>query len=201
MRALWTGGISFGLVYIPIRLYSAAPVSKEIHFDMLRKGDNCAIKYVRVCQSTGEEVAWNDIVKGYEYRKGDYIIMSDDDFAKAYPKKTKTIDIQDFVDRKEIDPKYFEKPYFIEPTKEAAKTYALLREALKKSGKAALAKYVIRSKERLGLILVEDNMLYLNQMRYPEEFTLVHPPKNRLYLHPNPNLRQAARRTGAPYVP
>lgn len=169
MRAIWKGGISFGLVYIPVKLYSAAPTSKNIEFDMLRKGDNCPIKYVRVCKSTGEEVPWKDIVKGYEYRKGDYIIMQEKDFDKASPKKTKTIDIEDFVDRKQIDPKYFDKPYFVEPTPEAAKTYALLRETLKKSGKAAVARYVIRNRQHLGLILVEDNMLYLNQMRFADE--------------------------------
>ncbi len=169
MRSIWKGGISFGLVYIPVRLYSAAPVSKQIEFDMLRKDDHCPIKYVRVCKSTGEEVPWNDIVKGYEYRKGDYIILSDDDFKKAAPQKTKSIDIQEFVDRSEIDPKYFEKPYFLEPEPQAAKTYVLLKEALKKTGKAALAKYVLRTSENIGLILVEDDILYLVQMRYADE--------------------------------
>jgi DNA end-binding protein Ku len=136
---------------------------------MLRAKDQCRIRYVRVCQSDGKEVPWSEIVKGYEYKKGDYVIMNDEDFERAYPKKSKTLEIVDFVNRSEVDPKYFEKPYFIEPTKEAAKTYVLLRNALKKADKIGITKYVIRAKEHIGALMVEDDIIYLNQMRFQEE--------------------------------
>lgn len=168
MRAIWKGGISFGLVYIPIRLYSAS-TQHRIELDMVREGDMCPIKYMRVCQSDGKEVAWEDIVKGYEYRKGDYVILSDEDFERANPKKTKTIDIFEFVSEKDVGGKYLEKPYFIEPAPEAAKTYALLRDALKKSGKVGLAKYVLRSSEHLGILKVEGDLIMLLQIRFQND--------------------------------
>ncbi|MDX2003458.1 MAG: Ku protein [Chitinophagales bacterium] len=169
MRAIWTGGISFGLVYIPVKLYSATPSNSGLDFDMLRKSDQCPIRFARVCKSTGEEVPWGEIVKGYQYRKGDYVILQDEDFERANPKRSKTLEIVDFVSREEVDPMFFEKPYFIEPTKEAAKTYVLLREALKKADKIGLTRYAFRSKEHIGALMVENDIIYLNQMRFKEE--------------------------------
>ena len=169
MQAIWTGGISFGLVYIPVKLYSAVSETATLDLHLLRKKDACRIKYVRVCESTGEEVAWKDIVKGYKYKKGDYIILLDEDFEKAYPKKSKALDIINFVDLAEVDPKFYEKPYFLEPEKEAAKTYILLREALKKSNKAGFAKFVMHNKEHIGLLVAEGEVIYLYQMHFAEE--------------------------------
>jgi DNA end-binding protein Ku len=168
MRSIWSGAISFGLIYIPVRLYSASE-AKELSFNMLRRGDQCRIRYVRVCRETGEEVAYEDIVKGYEYTKGQYVVLEDEDFARANVRKTKTIDIVNFVDAAEIDTKYLEKPYFLEPDPAAKKVYALLREALKESQKVGVARFVLRSKENLALIKAEENVLVLNQMRFATE--------------------------------
>lgn len=169
MRSIWKGGISFGLVYIPVKLYSAVNAQHNFDLDMLRKKDLCPIRYARVCKSTGEEVPWNEIVKGYKYGDGDYIVLQDEDFEKANVKRSKTIEIVEFININEVDPKYFEKPYFLEPDKQAKKTYALLVEALKKSKKAGLAKFVLRNREHLGIIMPGDNVLTLNQIRYADE--------------------------------
>src|SRR5205085_12350597 len=110
------------------------------------------IRFAKICRADGREISYNDIVRGYEYQEGDYIVLTDEDFKKANPKKTKTIEISEFVEEKEIDPIYFEKPYFLEPDKNAEKPYALLREALRRSKKVGIAKYVIRNKEHLGAV-------------------------------------------------
>lgn len=168
MRAIWKGGISFGLVNIPIRLYSGS-VTHRIDLDMIRKKDQCAIEFVRVCKKDGKEVAWEDIAKGYKKENGDYVILDKADFAKAMPEKTQTIDIFEFVLEEDIPSKYLEKPYIVEPAKEAKKTYALLREALKKSGKVGLAKFVLRSTEHLGILKVEENAILLIQIRFDQD--------------------------------
>ena len=157
------------MVYVPVKLYSAVESTKALSFNMIRESDKCPIKYVRVCKNTGEEVPWSEIVKGYEYKKGDFVMLTDEDFEKAYPRKSKSIEIQDFVDKNEIDPSYFEKPYYLEPEKGAEKTYILLREALKKSNKVAVATFTIRKKESLAALLVKDNVLCLNQLYYEHE--------------------------------
>lgn len=167
MKSIWTGDIGFGLVTIPIKLYSATQKS-ELDFDMLDKKDHSNIRYKRVNEKTGKEVDWDDIVKGYEL-DGKYIIMKDEDFEKASPENDKRLEISEFVEEKEIDSMYFEKPYYIEPTKSGAKPYALFRKALSKSKKAGLCTYVLRNKEHLGLIKVIDDVLVLNQLRFPEE--------------------------------
>lgn len=168
MKALWKGGISFGLLYIPVELYSATE-QHRLDLHMLRKKDLCPIEYVRVCKRSGEEVAWDDIVKGYEYEDGDYVVLQDKDFADAAVKKSKTIEIQHFVEAEEIDPKYFVKPYYIVPSKEAGKIYSLLREALKKSGKVGVASFVLRQREHLGVLIVEDDVLILQELRFADE--------------------------------
>jgi DNA end-binding protein Ku len=168
MRSIWSGALSFGLVNIPIKLYSATG-GTELEFDMLHKTDLSPIRYMRVCRADGKEIPYQDIVKGYEYQKGDYVILTDEDFKKANVRKTKSIDIVDFVDKDEIDVVYFEKPYYLEPDKGAAKPYALLREALKKSNKVAVAKFVLRNREHLAIVKPDEKVLVLNQMRFQNE--------------------------------
>jgi len=165
---MWTGSISFGLVNIPVRLYSGTE-SKGLDLNMLHSKDGGRIRYARICRKDGKEVPWNEIVKGYEHQEGDFIVLTKEDFEKADKKETNALDIQQFVDREEIDIRYFEKPYYLEPDKKAAKAYALLHEALKESGKLALVKFVIRQREHLGVILPIGRGLVLNQMRFPEE--------------------------------
>jgi DNA end-binding protein Ku len=168
MRSIWSGAISFGLIYIPVRLYNASE-SQELNFDMLRRGDQCRIRYARVCQDTGEEVEYSDIVKGYEYEEGKYITLEDEDFVRANVLKSKTIEIEAFVDAQEIDPRYLEKPYYLEPAKEATKVYALLRDALKQSGKAGIARFVLRTREHMAMLRADDDVIILNQMRFESE--------------------------------
>src|SRR5437588_524209 len=142
MRAVWSGSISFGLVNIPVNLYPATK-ERSLDLDYLRKKDLCPIGYIKVCKSSGEEVPYKDIVRGYEYQKGDYAILEDEDFRKIGVKKTQLIDILDFVNEKDIDSKYFIKPYYIEPDKKGTKAYTLLKKALEKTKKVAVAKFVL----------------------------------------------------------
>jgi DNA end-binding protein Ku len=168
MKAIWSGSLSFGLVNIPINLYSAAE-ERTLSFKLIDKHGNCPISYVRVCRSNHKEVPYADIVKGYEYQKGDYVILDEADFKKASPKKTALIDIVQFSDQADIDPIFFEKPYYIEPDKKAIKAYALLRDALHKTKKVAIAKFVLREKEHIAAIKPEGDILVLNQLRYSDE--------------------------------
>ena len=167
MRAIWTGAIGFGLVNIPVKLYSATQ-SSTLDLDMLDKKDHSNIKFQRVNEKTGKEVAWENIVKGYKYN-GDYVILTDDDFKKASPEKSKLIEIAQFVKQEEIDTIFYETPYYLEPEKTGVKAYALLRDALEKSGKVALGTYVMRTKETIGVIKPMENILVLNKIRFAEE--------------------------------
>lgn len=168
MKAIWRGGISFGLVNIPVRLYSGA-TTHRIDLDMIRKKDQCEIQYVRVCKKDGKEVPWDEIAKGYKKENGDYIVLDKDEIAKAMPEKTQTIDIFEFVLEDEIASKYLEKPYLVEPEKPATKTYALLRDALKKSGKVGLCKFIIRQSEHLGILKAEEDAIVLIQIRFDQD--------------------------------
>lgn len=168
MHSLWSGSISFGLINIPVSLYSATN-DRPLDFDMLRKDDLCPISFVRVCRVTGEEVPYKDIVKGYEYKEGDYVVLDKEDFKRAAPEKSNTIDIEEFVNEKEIDAIYFEKPYFLEPDKGGEKAYVLLREALLQAKKVAVATFVFRNKEDLVMIKPYENILILNQLRFQEQ--------------------------------
>lgn len=168
MKAIWRGGISFGLVNIPVRLYSGS-VTHRIDLDMIRKKDQCEIQYVRVCKKDGKEVPWEEIAKGYKKEDGDYIVLDKEEIAKAMPEKTQTIDIFEFVLEDEVPAQYLEKPYIIEPEKQASKTYALLRAALKKSGKVGLCKFVMRTAEHLGLLKVEGDAILLIQIRFDQD--------------------------------
>lgn len=168
MRSFWSGAISFGLIHIPIKLYKATE-ERGLDFDLLRKKDMCPIGYEKVCKITGEKVSKDEIVRGYEYQKGDYVILKDDDIKKAFPKRTQTLEIVEFVDQNDIDAMYFEKPYYVEPEKGAEKVYALLREALKKSKKVGIARFVIRNLEHLAIIKPEKDLIILDQIRFPSE--------------------------------
>lgn len=167
-RPLWTGSLSFGLINIPIYLYSGSK-ERALNFHLLHKEDYSPVNYKKVCAADGTELSQADIIKGYEIEKNQYVILKESDFKAADARKTSTIDISNFVDVQDIDPVYYDKPYFIEAHKKAEKAYAILREALKKSKKAGIATYVIREREQLGVVRAEGNMLILNQLRHDDE--------------------------------
>jgi DNA end-binding protein Ku len=169
MRSIWSGAISFGLVNIPVKLGSAIEAGSELNFDMLSKKDLAPIRYARIDTKTDKEVAWKDIVKGYEYAKGKYVVVTDEDFAKASPEKSKTIDIIQFVKEEEIDPIYYEKPYYITPDKGASKSYHLLMKALEETKTVGLAEFMLRNRMHICALKVHEGVLLLNQMRYYEE--------------------------------
>jgi DNA end-binding protein Ku len=169
MRAIWTGSLAFGLVNIPVKLYSGTQDNAGLDLTMLHKPDLSPIQYLRVCRADGKEVPYEDIVKGYQYQPGDYVVLTDKDFEKAAAKRTKTIEIEEFVKEAEIDVRFFDKSYYLEPDRGADKAYALLREALKKSGKVAIAKFVLRNREHLAAIKTIGNALVLNQLRFGSE--------------------------------
>ncbi|QAA82688.1 Ku protein [Aequorivita sp. H23M31] len=167
MRSIWNGSISFGLVSIPIKMYSASEESR-LELDMLDVHDNARIRYKRVNENTGKEVEWKDIVKGFK-KDDHYVILEDEDFAQANMKKSKTIDIEEFVEEKEVSDLLFKKPYFLEPQKEGGKSYNLLRDALKKTKKLGVATFVMRQKENLALIGVYKDALVLHAIRFADE--------------------------------
>lgn len=171
MRAIWKGALSFGLVNIPVHLYTASH-EKEISFVLLHKKDLSRIRYARICQAEDKEVPWKDIVKGYEYEKGDFVVLQDEDLEKINLKKTQTIEIVHFIEEKEIDTIYYVKPYFLEPDKSSANAYSLLRDALKKSKKVGLAKYVFHNREHIAVVKVHENMMILNELRYESELVI-----------------------------
>ena len=178
-RAIWKGSISFGLVNIPIALYPATR-REELKFRLLRKGDLSPVSYKRVAEKDGKEVPWDQIVKGYEYEKGKYVVLKDEDFERVDLEATQTVDIQDFVDQEEIDPMFFYKPYYLEPQKGGDKAYALLRDALKDSGKVGIAKVVIKTREYLAGVKPEDGVLVLELMHFADELAdlgKLHMPK------------------------
>jgi DNA end-binding protein Ku len=167
MRSIWTGSISFGLINIPIKLFSAVEES-SLNMDMLDKKDHANIKFKRVNENTGKEVEYGNIVKGYKV-DDKYVILEDTDFEAADAVKTKTIDIQNFVAEKEIDSIYYEQPYYLEPDKGAANAYALLRDALQSSKKVAVTSFVLRNKEGLAILKPYKNVIVLNRIRWEEE--------------------------------
>jgi DNA end-binding protein Ku len=167
-RAIWKGSISFGLVNIPIALYPAIR-REELKFRLLRKSDLSPVNYKRVAEKDGKEVPWDQIVKGYEYEKGKYVVLKDEDFERVDLEATQTVDIQDFVHQEEIDPIFFYKPYYLEPQKGGDKAYGLLRDALKDSGKVGIAKVVIKTREYLAGVKPEDSVLALELMHFADE--------------------------------
>ena len=167
-RAMWKGSLAFGLVNIPIELYSATRDHRP-RFRLLHAKDEAPIKYERVCQSEGKPVNWEDLVKGYEYEKGRFVVLTKDDFKTAALQKTKTIDILDFVDPKEIDERYFETPYYLQPAKGAERSYALLREAIRDSAKIGIAKIILRDSQHLAGVEAIGDALVLTMMRFADE--------------------------------
>ena len=167
MRSIWTGSIGFGLVNIPVRLFSATQES-SLDLDMLDKHGHANIRYARINANSGKEVAWENIVKGYKYND-DYVVLTDEDFEKASPKKSKIIDINEFVKEESIDTTYYDTPYYLEPAKGGEKAYVLLREALKQSGKVAVGAYVLRNKENLCLLKPQGDLILLLKIRFAEE--------------------------------
>ncbi|MDX1838376.1 Ku protein [Legionella taurinensis] len=167
-RPVWKGDISFGLVAIPVSLVQVEE-KQDIHFHLVDSRDHSRIRYERVNSETGKEVPWNEIVKAYEYDKDSYIVLDEDDFKKASPDAYKSIDIEEFVNLKDIDYLFFDKPYYILPESKNKKAYVLLREALKKSNKVGVAKIIIRTREYLSLILPHDKALILYIIRFQQE--------------------------------
>jgi DNA end-binding protein Ku len=167
MRSIWSGAIGFGLVNIPVKLYSAVQQS-DLDLDMLDKKDHSNIKFQRINEKTGKEVTYQNIIKAYNY-EGKYVVLDDEDFKKASPEKSKIIEIAEFVEQSEIDPIYYETPYYLEPQKSGEKAYVLLRDALKKTGKTGVATFVLRTKESLAMIKPSGNILLLQKLRYAEE--------------------------------
>lgn len=170
MRSLWKGAVTFGLVHIPVELYTAVRSAERVSFRLLHKKDHSPIRYERVCQREGETVPWKDIVKGYEYEKGRFVVLDDDDFKAAAVQSSKTFEILDFVDEGAVDPRYFETPYYILPAKGGEKPYALLREAVRESGMIGIGKITMRTNSHhLAAIKVVGDALVLEIMRFADE--------------------------------
>ncbi|HEV8333078.1 MAG TPA: Ku protein [Steroidobacteraceae bacterium] len=167
-RPIWNGTISFGLLNVPVQLYSGER-TVDLHFRMLDSRDNSPVRYERVNSETGEEVPWKEIVKGFEYSKGSYVVIDEDDIRKAAPASTETVEIEAFVQRAEIDPMFFEKPYYLVPTRKAEKGYVLLREVLAKTGKVGISRVVIRTRQYLAALSPRGDALMLDLMRFPQE--------------------------------
>lgn len=167
-RSIWSGAVSFGLVNIPVKLQSAVQAD-NIDFDMLSKDDMAPIKYARIDSRTGEEVPYKDIVKGFQYAKGKYVVVTDEDFQKARPEIAKTIDIIQFVKEEEVDPIYYEKPYYLVPDKGAGKSYKLLLKALDETKTVGVAEFVLRNRAHICVLKNHDGVMLLNQLRYHEE--------------------------------
>jgi DNA end-binding protein Ku len=168
MRSIWTGAINFGMVTIPVKMYTATE-QKDVRFHLVHIKDGSRIIEKRFCAEEDKEVGWDEIGKGYEVRKGEYVVMEREEVEAAAPETTKTIDIGDFVEIQEIDPIYFEKSYFLEPTEIGVKPFNLLRRALEETGRVAVARVAIRSKERLATLRVYDSTLVLETMYWPDE--------------------------------
>ncbi len=177
MRAIWKGAISFGLVNIPIALYPATR-REELKFQMLRASDLSPINYKRVAEVDGKEVPWEEIVKGYEFEKGKFIVLKDEDFSRVDIEAARTVNITDFVQLKEVDPMFFSKPYYMAPEKGGEKAYTLLREALEASGKLGIAKVVIKTREYLAAVKPERRGLVLELMHFADE--LVEPSESQI---------------------
>lgn len=167
-RPIWTGTISFGLLHIPIRLF-AGEHSVDLHLRMLDGRDKSRVRYERVNAETGKEVPWKDIVKAFEYRKGSYAVIDEETLKRAAPQNNETIDLETFVDRESIDPRYFEKPYLLVPDRKADKPYVLLRDTLKGTGKVGIARVVIRTRQYLAMLMPLEHALVLILMRFPQE--------------------------------
>jgi DNA end-binding protein Ku len=168
MRAIWKGSISFGLVNIPVALQNASR-TEELKFKLLRGSDLSPVNYKRVAQVDGKEVPWNEIVKGYEYEKGKFVVLKDDDFKRVDLEATDTIDIVDFVDVAQINPMYFYKPYYLEPLKGGAAAYQLLRQVLFETKKVGISKVIIKTRQHLAAVKANSDLLVIELMRFADE--------------------------------
>src|SRR5271170_1516108 len=169
MRAIWKGSIAFGLVHIPVNLYPATESQSTVSSNLLHKKDHSRIRYQRVSEATGKEVPAEEIVRGFEVERDNFVVISDDELKEAAPEKSAAIEIQEFVNESQIPTLYFEKPYYLEPDKGAGKAYALLREALAKSRKVGVAQFVLRNRESLCVLKAQGNALTLNTLRFASE--------------------------------
>src|ERR671934_700359 len=167
-RSIWTGAISFGLVNVPVKLYSAVS-KKTVRFHQLHAEDGVRIQQKRVCPADGEEVPWDDIVKGYEISPDQYVVVTPEELEGLDPKKTKTIDIEEFVDLDEIDPIYYDHSYYLAPSAGGAKAYRLLMDAMRESGKVGIGKVVLRSKQQLCALRPTSDVLTLTTMLWGDE--------------------------------
>ena len=167
-RALWKGAISFGLVHVPVELYPAAQ-RHSLDMDLLDRRTMAPIGYKKINKATGKEVDTANIVKGYEYEKGQYVVLGDEDFRRANPKATQTVEILAFIDGGEIEPMYYDTPYYLVPTKGGHKVYALLRETMKRAGCVAIATVIIQTRQHLAAVIAGERMLVLNTLRYADE--------------------------------
>jgi len=167
-RALWKGSLSFGLVNIPIELHTAVRDHRP-KFRMLHAKDTSPVRFERVCIRDGHPVAWDDLVKGYEYVKGHFVVLTKEDFQAAALDKTRTVDIIDFVKSEEIDDRFFETPYYLVPTKGGERSYALLREAMRESGRIGIARFILRDSQHLAAVEVIENVIVLTVMRFADE--------------------------------
>ena len=168
-RAIWSGSIDFGLVNIAVKLHSAQAQDQKIDFDLLDKRDFNRVRYRRINEKTGEEVTWDQIVRGYQYEKGEYVALSDEDFERANVAASQSIDITDFVDAAEISPLYYDTPYYVEPMKNGRRAYSLLRDVMQKTGKVGIAKIVLRTRQHLAALIPQGALLVLQTLRYPRE--------------------------------
>jgi len=168
-RSLWKGAISFGLVNVPVELHSAQKRSSELDLAMLDRRDMAPVGFKRYNKATGDEVPWAEVVKGYEYEEGKYVVLGEEDFRRANPEASRTVDIVAFVEMKDIAPQYYENPYYLAPGKRGEKAYALLRDTLRKSGKAGIATVVVRTKQYLAALFAQEDVLVLNTLRYADE--------------------------------
>src|SRR5579862_9397567 len=168
MAAIWTGAINFGLVTIPVKVFTAVR-SEDLSFNMLHKKDGGRIKNARTCSVDGKPVPWDEIIKGYEYEKGQYVELTDEDFKKVNPVATQSVDILEFVDLDQINPMFFDKPYYLEPSKQGKHAYALLRTALSSSNRVAIARVVIRTKEYIAAVKPIGEALVLELMHWASE--------------------------------
>jgi|SRR5580700_4406386 DNA end-binding protein Ku len=167
-HAIWSGSINFGLVTIPVKLFTAVKTD-DLSFNLLHAKDEGRIKYERTCSVDGKPVPWDEIVKGYEFEKGEYVLLTDDDFKKVNPEARQSVDILEFVELDKINPMYFDKPYYLEPTKQGRHAYALLRETLTQSNRVAIARVVVRTKEYIAAVKAIGDALVLELMHWASE--------------------------------
>jgi DNA end-binding protein Ku len=170
MRPIWTGSIAFGLVNVPVELHSGVRNHRP-RFHLLCSQGKSRVKYERVCQKSGDEVSWDELTKGYEYEKGKYVVLTKEDFKAAALEKTRTIDILDFVKREDVDHRFYETPYYLLPGKGGERTYALLREGIRETGRMGIGKFILRDAQHLAALTVVDDALVLTVLRFADEIT------------------------------